>query len=65
MRNMRHLVQDYVDLWGYDRDEWFYHVDRILNRVNASDSKEQWRLCNIMIDATTEPYIDYSKIERV
>ena len=62
MRNMRHLVQDYCDIWGYERDEWFYHVDRILNRVQRATGQEKWRLTNIMLDATTEPIIDYNTI---
>ena len=46
----------------YDRDEWFYHVDRILNRVHRAKGEEKWRLTNIMLDATTEPIIDYNTI---
>ena len=65
MRNMRDLVIDYVDLMGYDADEWFYNVDRILNRVNSGNNKEKWRLTNIMLEATTLPYEDYTKMDRV
>jgi hypothetical protein len=50
MRNMRNLVQDYVDLMGYTGHE---EVNRIMLMIDNADAKEKIRLTNIMIEATT------------
>jgi hypothetical protein len=64
MRNMRNLVQDYVDLMGYT-DGGFTNgaeeVNRIMLMVDNADGKEKWRLTNIMLEAT-DPSADYDGI---
>jgi hypothetical protein len=47
MRNMRDLVQDYVDLMGYTGHE---EVNRIMLMVECADDKEKLRLTNIMLE---------------
>ena len=54
MRNLRNLVQDYVDHMGYNGHE---EVNRILLMVDSADHSEKGRIVNVMIDATTKPYI--------
>tara|TARA_Y100000310_G_C20263789_1_gene614873 strand:+ start:154 stop:399 length:246 start_codon:yes stop_codon:yes gene_type:complete len=65
MRNMKNLVQDYVNLMGYK--EFVEEVNRIMLMVDNADGKEKWRLTNIMLEATTsgcssDPSADYDGI---
>ena len=75
MRNMKNLVQDYVNLMGYDDSltelekdkEFVEEVNRIMLMVDNADGKEKWRLTNIMLEATTsgcssDPSADYDGI---
>ena len=58
MRNLRNLVQDYVDHMGYNGHE---EVNRIMLMVDSADHSERGRsergrIVNVMLDATTKPY---------
>lgn len=62
MRNMRNLVQDYVDKMEYTGHE---EVNRIMLMVDNADGNEKWRLTNIMLEATTSPYKEEAELNGI
>ena len=72
MRNMRNLVQDYVDKMEYTADidgdmEYTGHeeVNRIMLMVDNADGNEKWRLTNIILEATSIPYKEEAELNGI